>query len=87
MTMRDHTLAPPSWPQRLHALTLAARDLLQGGWARLRGATVTLNNGRNDGPPDLDELWRDFNRKLSGMFGGKPSGPTPDGGEIGRAHV
>ena len=83
MTMRDHTLAPPSWPQRLHALTLAARDLLQGGWARLRGATVTLNNGRNDGPPDLDELWRDFNRKLSGMFGGKPSGPTPDGGGSG----
>ncbi|MDN3923031.1 FtsH protease activity modulator HflK [Roseateles violae] len=32
------------------------------------------SNGRNDGPPDLDELWRDFNRKLSGMFGGKPSG-------------
>lgn len=81
MTMRDHTLAPPSWPQRLSALTLAARDLLQGGWARLRGATVILNNGRNDGPPDLDELWRDFNRKLSGMFGGKPSGPSsPEGG-------
>jgi modulator of FtsH protease HflK len=33
---------------------------------------VSLNNGRNDGPPDLDELWRDFNRKLSGLFGGKP---------------
>lgn len=81
MTMRDHTLAPPSWPQRLNALTLAARDLLQGGWARLRGATVILNNGRNDGPPDLDELWRDFNRKLSGLFGGKPSGPSsPEGG-------
>ena len=30
------------------------------------------NNNRNDGgPPDLDELWRDFNRKLSGLFGGK----------------
>ena len=27
--------------------------------------------GRNDGPPDLDELWRDFNRKLSGLFGQK----------------
>ena len=26
---------------------------------------------RNDGPPDLDELWRDFNRKLTGLFGGK----------------
>ena len=22
-------------------------------------------------PPDLDELWRDLNRKLSGLFGGK----------------
>ena len=31
--------------------------------------------GRGDGPPDLDELWRDFNRKLSGLFGGKGSGP------------
>ncbi|HEY6356004.1 MAG TPA: protease modulator HflK N-terminal domain-containing protein, partial [Burkholderiaceae bacterium] len=27
--------------------------------------------GRNDGPPDLDELWRDFNRRLGGLFGGK----------------
>jgi modulator of FtsH protease HflK len=25
----------------------------------------------NQGPPDLDELWRDFNRKLTGLFGGK----------------
>lgn len=26
--------------------------------------------GSNQGPPDLDELWRDFNRKLGGLFGG-----------------
>ena len=26
--------------------------------------------GSNQGPPDLDELWRDFNRKLNGLFGG-----------------
>jgi membrane protease subunit HflK len=25
----------------------------------------------NSGPPDLDELWRDFNRKLGTLFGGK----------------
>ncbi|MEO8525715.1 MAG: protease modulator HflK N-terminal domain-containing protein, partial [Caldimonas sp.] len=31
--------------------------------------------GGRDGPPDLDELWRDFNRKLSGLFGGKGGGP------------
>ncbi|MFM7330657.1 MAG: FtsH protease activity modulator HflK [Brachymonas sp.] len=36
--------------------------------------------GPNQGPPDLDELWRDFNRKLGGLFGGKqpPRGNQPD---------
>lgn len=28
------------------------------------------DRGPNQGPPDLDELWRDFNRKLGGLFGG-----------------
>lgn len=38
--------------------------------------------GPNQGPPDLDELWRDFNRKLSGLFGGKGGrgNGTPPGG-------
>lgn len=31
-------------------------------------------------PPDLDELWRDFNRRLSGMFGGKRGGGNNSGG-------
>ena len=35
----------------------------------------------NSGPPDLDELWKDFNRKLGGLFG-KPSRP-PRGGNGG----
>lgn len=35
------------------------------------------NRGPNQGPPDLEELWRDFNRRLSGMFGRRPVG---DGG-------
>ncbi len=29
------------------------------------------------GPPDLDELWRDFNAKLSGLFGNKKGGSEP----------
>ncbi|MDO8318387.1 FtsH protease activity modulator HflK [Rhodoferax sp.] len=36
--------------------------------------------GTNQGPPDLDELWRDFNRKLGGLFGpakGGNRGATP----------
>jgi len=32
------------------------------------------------GPPDLDELWRDFNRKLVQMFGGKGGPQGPQGG-------
>ncbi len=54
-------------------------------WARrlmtpiARAAGRLLNNGRNDGPPDLDELWRDFNRKLSGLFGGRGGGSSSGG--------
>ena len=39
--------------------------------------------GSNQGPPDLDELWRDFNKKLSGLFGGNKNGRgrnNPPGG-------
>ncbi len=36
----------------------------------LIGRALPMFN-KGDGPPDLDELWRDFNRKLSGLFGGK----------------
>jgi len=43
-----------------------------------RSPLVLNSGGRGDGPPDLDELWRDFNRKLSGLFGGK-GGPRPNG--------
>jgi len=32
------------------------------------------SQSNQSGPPDLDELWRDFNRKLGGLFGGKNSG-------------
>jgi len=75
----------------LGELARAAKALLRGLLRlppRPGADTLVLSNGgRNDGPPDLDELWRDFNRKLSGMFGGK-GGPRqnrgterpPDGG-------
>jgi membrane protease subunit HflK len=38
--------------------------------------------GPNQGPPDLDELWRDFNRKLGGLFGA-PKGGGNSGGNSG----
>ncbi|WP_296654167.1 FtsH protease activity modulator HflK [Paraburkholderia sp.] len=57
-------------------------------------------NGRNDdrggdqgdGPPDLDEMWRDFNRRLTAFFGRKGQGPgapgpRPDNGHGARIGV
>jgi membrane protease subunit HflK len=41
-----------------------------------------LAQGSDNGPPDLEEMWRDFTRKLSGLFGvGRKGGePSPGGG-------
>jgi membrane protease subunit HflK len=54
-----------------------------GRWSHRRSPAGHLDlatgGGRGDGPPDLDELWRDFNRKLSGLFGGKVGGPRGPG--------
>jgi membrane protease subunit HflK len=75
----------------LSALAAAAR-LATGtgqrlGWLGLRaikqalpsvaGADVAYSK---DGPPDLDELWRDFNRKLSGLFSNRGEGGGGSGG-------
>lgn len=40
------------------------------------------NNRRPpDGPPDLDQLWRDFNQRLNRMFGNKKGGGGGAGGD------
>ncbi len=39
--------------------------------------------GNNSGPPDLDEVWRRFNEKLSGLFGGKGRGAGTPAGPVG----
>ena len=78
---------------RLREAASAARALASGlrdtmtGRSRVRtarsfpaGAEVHLaTGGRGDGPPDLDELWRDFNKKLGGLFNNKPGAPRPNG--------
>lgn len=65
-------------------------DSLKAASLRVLGALMSLNDpqwgrrpGGNQGPPDLDELWRNFNRKLDGLFGrrggGNGSGPPAPG--------
>ncbi len=44
-------------------------------------------SGNNDGPPDLDQLWRDFNQRLAGMFGRKGGGSDGGGGGFNRGDV
>jgi membrane protease subunit HflK len=39
-------------------------------------------SGNNDGPPDLDQLWRDFNQRIAGLLGRKGGGGS-DGGNGG----
>ncbi len=85
--MTDSTHAHRPGAPRLHDLARAAQALATGVARRLlRRDHLVLNTGRGDGPPDLDELWRDFNRKLGGLFGGKGGGPRGNGsgGDDGR---
>ena len=45
-----------------------------------RPAGSSGQQGPTQGPPDLDELWRDFNRKLGGLLGGRRGGGGRPGG-------
>ena len=83
------------WGERLHAFLLSIGRLCAGLLAQLTRRRRTpraakgddaldapiLSSGRGDGPPDLDELWRDMNKKLGGLFGGKGKTPRGNGSE------
>ncbi len=62
------------------------RDLLRDRTLRLLGVLMSINDpqwGRrpSQGPPDLEEIWREFNKKLNGLFGrrGGSGGDEPRG--------
>ena len=63
----------------------STRDFVRERTLRLLGALMSLNDpqwgrrpGGNQGPPDLEELWRNFNRKLEGLFGRRGGGDGKD---------
>jgi membrane protease subunit HflK len=45
-----------------------------------RAAFGRLFQGRDGGPPDLDEMWRDFKRKFAAFFGVQKKNDTGPGG-------
>ncbi len=62
------------------------RSILRGAESPAERERILSWNdpGKNpDGPPDLDELWRDFNRRLSGLFSGNSGGANRNGGGTG----
>lgn len=65
-------------PKPLRALL----NLNDPGWGRNQNNDNNNSQrpgGNNDGPPDLDELWRDLNRKLNNLFGRRGGGGNPPG--------
>jgi membrane protease subunit HflK len=92
MTMSRSSSSPDRLTARVSGVASALSVLIAGLGAqarwRLGGRPEPIfNNGnRGDGPPDMEEMWRDFNRRLSGLFGGKggggqrPGTPGPGGG-------
>jgi len=87
--MRIQSNSTPSTPGSWRARLLGMFNLNDGRWGRdgeHHGAKQDPHGSvppeppsggkrpNAGGPPDLDELWRDFNRKLGGLFGGKGSG-------------
>lgn len=52
-------------------------NLNDPGWGRGNqnqgGSEPPKRPDRGDGPPDLDEVWRDFNNRLGSLFGRKPA--------------
>ena len=64
------------------------RSMVGGRVRRWQGALMSLNDpqwgkgggGKNQGPPDLDELMRNFNQKIGSLFGRKGGGAGGSGG-------
>ncbi|WP_082547961.1 FtsH protease activity modulator HflK [Massilia sp. Root335] len=64
LSLNDRPAAPPRWGHKPKSN---------------EGRRPNNNKNDSDGPPDLDQLWRDFNQRLNRLFGGKRGG---DGGSF-----
>nr|WP_286282456.1 FtsH protease activity modulator HflK [Polynucleobacter sp. HIN8] len=73
----------PGWGNN-HQAPKGDKDPKEGGDQAQPNQQPQGNRRPENGPPDLDDLWRDFNDKLNNLFGGKkrPSGggQPPSGG-------
>jgi len=71
-------------------LVQSLSDSLRHGAARVLGVLMSLNDpnwgkrpGGNQGPPDLDEVWRNFQKKFGALFGKRGGNGNKGGSESG----
>jgi len=88
MNMSPSSSTPGGLAARAHDLASALGTLVAGCGATVRQRLFgrpapILQNNPGGGPPDMEEMWRDFNRKLSGLFGGRGGGQRPNGSSSG----
>ncbi|MGC4060374.1 MAG: FtsH protease activity modulator HflK [Aquabacterium sp.] len=81
-------------PRVMSAVSLAARFaagvVRRAGWLGARAVRQAIPGlarpqavlNERDGPPDLDELWKDLNRKLSNIFSGRGGDNGGPGGNL-----
>ena len=63
-----------SWPARIRGM-FNLNDPRWGRGSQDNEQEPRRNDKRpNDGPPDLDQMWRDFNQRLNRLFGGQGGG-------------
>lgn len=63
-------------------LKFSLNDPRWGRGSEDNGSNNRDNRRPNDGPPDLDQLWRDFNQRLGRLFGKKGGGGGNGGGDF-----
>jgi membrane protease subunit HflK len=59
LSLNDRPAAPPRWDHKPKSN---------------EGRRPNNNKNDSDGPPDLEQLWNDFNQRLNRIFGGKRGG-------------
>jgi membrane protease subunit HflK len=75
-------LAPIGRPVRAHRAGpfLSLNDPRWGHDTKSQEGRRPNKPDNNDGPPDLDQLWRDFNARVNRLLGGKRNGGGDGGG-------
>ena len=77
-------MKPNYWQPRMPNFLKAMWKPIRMAWNDPQWGNQGGGNKNSGGPPDLDELWKNFNRRLNDMFGkkGGNGGNEPQIGQV-----